>query len=198
MSAPIFSLCHATARPAQWKVCYDDWWAACDNPAAVEYILAIDERWGFDPAKPPAVNDRTRVLWWTGKRGSTTAWNAAAAMSRGQVLIMVADDLRPPKHWDTELLKAIPDPAAEFVVQVSSAALPDGAGLMVAYLLSRKRYEKLGYVVNPEYIGIYADNEFGDHARQDGVVIDARHLMFRHFHPYYGDGLFPRDRKSVV
>ena len=189
----MFSLCHASGRPGQWKACYDDWCAACDNPAAVEYILAIDERWGFDPKAPPVVNDRTRVLWWTGKRGSTTAWNAAAAESRGRVLIMVADDLRPPPHWDTELLKAIPDPGAEFVVQVSSAKLPDDAGLMVAYLLSRKRYERLGYVINPEYIGIYADNEFGDHARQDGVVVDARHLTFRHYHPYYGDGLFPRD-----
>lgn len=192
-SDPMFSMCHASGRPGQWKACYDDWWAACDNPAAVEYILAIDERWGFDPKMPPVVNDRTRVIWWAGKRGSTTAWNAAAAESRGQVLVMVADDLRPPLRWDTELLKVIPDLNAEFVVQVSSAKLPDDAGLMVAYLLSRKRYERLGYVINPEYIGIYADNEFGGHARQDGVVIDARHLMFRHHHPYYGDGLFPRD-----
>jgi len=192
-STPMFSLCHATARPAQWRACYDDWWASCDNPDAVEYIMTVDERWGFDPKAPPAVNDRTKVLWWAGKRGSTTAWNAAAAEARGQVLIMVADDLRPPEHWDTELLKVIPDPAAEFVVEVSSAKLPDAAGLMVAYLLSRARYEALGYAINPEYIGLYADNEFGDHARMDEVVIDARHLHFRHHHPYYGDGLFPQD-----
>jgi len=153
----------------------------------------VDERWGFDPKAPLEVNERTRVLWWTGKRGSTTAWNAAAAMSTGPILIMVADDLRPPPHWDTELLKIIPDPTAEFVIEVSSAKLPDSAHLMVAYLLSRKRYEALGYVINPEYIGIYADNEFGDHARQDGVVIDGRRLKFEHFHPYYGNGLFPRD-----
>jgi hypothetical protein len=159
----------------------------------VEYVLAVDERWGFDRKQPPEVNARTRLLWCTGKRGSTTAWNAAAALSGGKVIIMVADDLRPPQHWDTELLKCIKDPNAEFVIEVSSAKLPDAARLMVAYLLSRKRYENLGYVINPEYIGIYADNEFGDHARQDGVVIDARHLQFRHYHPYYGDALFPRD-----
>lgn len=190
---PVFSLCHATARPAQWRACYDDWWASCDNPQAVEYIMTVDERWGFDPKVPPAVNNRTRVLWWTGKRGSTPAWNAAAAESRGQILIMVADDLRPPPHWDTELLNAIPDLDSEFVIEVSSAKLPDEARLMVAYLLSRKRYERLGYVINPEYISIYADNEFGDHARMDDVVVDARHLHFRHYHPYYGDGLFPQD-----
>ncbi len=193
MSAPMFSLCHASGRPAHWRTCYEDWWKACDNPEAVEYILAIDERWGFDQKAPPEVNERTRLHWCTGKRGSTTAWNEAAALSQGKVLIMVADDLRPPPHWDTELLKVIPEPDAEFVIEVSSAKLPDAARLMVAYLLSRKRYESLGYVINPEYIGIYADNEFGDHARLDGVVIDARHLQFRHFHPYYGDGLFPRD-----
>jgi hypothetical protein len=189
----MFSLCHATARPGQWKDCYDAWWSACDNPEAVEYILAIDERWGFNRKNPPAVNERTNLLWCSGKRGSTTAWNSAAELSTGTILIMVADDFRPAPHWDTELLKAIPDPSAEFVVEVSSGKLPDAARLMVLYILSRKRYESLGYVLNPGYISVYADNEFGDQARKEGVVIDARHLMFRHHHPYYGDSLFPRD-----
>ena len=190
---PMFSLCHATARPDQWKACYDAWWAACDNPDAVEYVLAIDERWGFSHINPPAVNERTRLLWCEGKRGSSTAWNTAAEASTGKILIMVADDFRPPEHWDTELLKTIPSPDAEFVVEVSSGKLPDAARLMVLYILSRKRYESIGYVLNPEYISVYADNEYGDQARKEGVVIDARHLMFRHFHPYYGDSLFPRD-----
>lgn len=190
---PIFSLCHATARPSQWKLSYDAWWTSCDHPETIEYILAVDERWGFTPKSPPATNDRTRLLWCNGKRGSTTAWNSAAAASTGQVLIMVADDILPPPHWDTELLKVIPNLDSEFVLEVSSAKLPDAARLMVAYLLSRKRYDSLGYVINPQYIGIYADNEFGDHARQDNVVIDARHLQFRHYHPYYHDELFPQD-----
>ena len=30
---------------------------------------------------------------------------------------------------------------------------------------------------------MYADNDFTEHARHDGVVIDARHLVFEHRHP---------------
>jgi glycosyltransferase involved in cell wall biosynthesis len=192
---PLFTLCHASARPNHWKDCYNDWWSACDDPQQVEYVLAVDARWGFTPNVEKEVNAQTKVLWCTHlKRGSTTAWNAAAAAAHGKVLIMVADDLRPPQHWDTELKKVLPeDLDQEFVIEVSSAELPDRAGLMVAYLLSRKRYENLGYVLNPNYISLYADNEYGDHARKDGVVISARHLRFRHYHPYYGDALFPKD-----
>jgi hypothetical protein len=193
LTTPIFSLCHATARPDQWKACYDAWWAACDNPKEIEYILAVDERWGFDQLSPPEVNAQTMLLWCTGERGSTAAWNLAAEHSTGKILIMVADDFRPPAHWDTELLKSIPNPNAEFVVEVSSGKLPDAARLMVLYILSRKRYEELGYVLNPGYFSVYVDNEFGDQARKEGVVINARHLLFRHYHPYYGDELFPRD-----
>ena len=37
-----------------------------------------------------------------------------------------------------------------------------------------------------EYESMCADNDFCEHARQDGVVIDARHLFFEHRHPLYG------------
>ena len=33
-----------------------------------------------------------------------------------------------------------------------------------------------------ELESMFADNDFCEHARQDGVVIDARHLMFPHRH----------------
>jgi hypothetical protein len=48
--------------------------------------------------------------------------------------------------------------------------------------LTRKRYEKLGYVFYPEYESLFSDTEFGEHAKLDGVVIDARHLLFEHVH----------------
>lgn len=197
---PIFSICHATARPEQWKASYDDWWAKCDHPETVEYILGVDSRWGFDPTKPPKVGSRSRVFWCTGPLGAHRAWNEIAAVSKGKILIMNADDFRPPEHWDTKLIEALPqtetmwpDLDTEFVMEVSSGPLADNRRLMVLYILSRKRYEKLGYVLYPNYISLWVDNEFTEHARQDGVVIDARHLEFHHFHPHQGDGLFPLD-----
>ena len=45
---PRFSILHTSARPHAWRAVYDAWLAAADHPEDVEYILVVDERWGFD------------------------------------------------------------------------------------------------------------------------------------------------------
>jgi len=189
---PIFSVCHATARPEQWRASYAAW-AACEHPETVEYILAVDERWGFDPSNPPVVNERTRIVWCKERKANVVAWNESAVGTLGKVIIANSDDMRPPKNWDTKLLQAIPDLDSDYVVEVSSGPLADNRRLMVIYILSRKRYERLGYIVNPAYKTIWGDNEFSDRARQDEAVVDARNLEFHHYHPGQGDGLFKWD-----
>ena len=49
---------------------------------------------------------------------------------------------------------------------------------MVLQIMSRAYYSQRGYAMYPEYESMYADNDFTEHARHDGVVIDARHLVF--------------------
>ena len=79
---------------------------------------------------------------------------------------------------------------SEFVIEVSTGT-PDehNRGIFVMPIVSQSRYERLGYLFYPEYESMFADNDLCSHARQDGVVIDARHLMFPHKHPLVtGDG----------
>lgn len=171
-----------------WKKSYDAYWQTCRHPEDVEYILSVDERWGFNPENPPVVGPRTKVVWCKGVKTSTAGWNEAAAESSGKVIIGSADDFLPPQNWDTELLKVIPDLDSEFVIEVTSGPPHDTRRLLVIYLLSRARYERLGYLLYPEYRGLFVDNEFTEHARKDGVVIDARHLAFVHYHPAHGLG----------
>ena len=77
----------------------------------------------------------------------------------------------------------------DFVVEVSTGTPDEHARrIMVMPILSRARYERLGYVFYPEYESMFADNEFCEHAQQDGVVIDARHLMFPHKHYGFDSG----------
>ena len=42
-----FSILHTSARPEKWREVYDAWIAAADHPEDVEYVLVVDERWGF-------------------------------------------------------------------------------------------------------------------------------------------------------
>ena len=188
---PIFSLCHTTARtPDGWQDAAQAWFDRCDDPKRCEYILCMPENadWSIgriSPWKPRRVTISTRD-------GSVKGWNAAAAASTGQVIIGVADDWYPCEHWDTELLNVLYQAPAlspleclsrEAVIDVDTGGDPH---LLTHCILTRKRYEKFGYLHHPDYLGVVADDEFTVQSFRDGVVVDARHLLFEHKHFSYG------------
>jgi hypothetical protein len=210
---PLFSICHTTARPNKWRGSYDSWIARAANSEQVEYVLCIDKRWGFgdtiqlesrhaahkpNEAYPPELNI---VVGNTGPKSCVSGWNTAAAASTGKIIILNADDMRPPQDWDEALRKVVIhatgiDPAKstmlcdeEMVIHVSVGGEADKRGLIILQILSRARYKRLGYALYPEYDGMYSDNEFQEHAKLDGCYIDARHLRWRHYHPFNGFGL---------
>lgn len=216
MNRPLFSILHTSARPDKWREIYDAWIKAAVNPDQVEYVLCVDERWGFTPGfvglrippectpespygsrfgEGPVRGAQDRVVWNTSRRCYVDGVNTAAKASTGRILIVNADDQYPCEGWDAELLKVLGKADGlpmlnhdgvyqeDFVVEVSTGTPQEHErGILVMPILSRVRYERLGYVFYPEYESMYADNEFCEHARQDGVIIDARHLMFPHRH----------------
>jgi hypothetical protein len=177
----IFSLLHPTIRlPEGWQAASDEWYAACDNPDEVEYVLCTE--WPV----PPAITSWKHFVQIDNgdRRCSTMGWNKAGAASTGQFLITIADDFAPCLHWDTELLKVIPDLKGQYVIAVNMGGFrPD---LLMFTLMTRPYYERYGYVWYPEYKGMYADDDFTAVAKRDGVIINARHLFFEHRHPSYG------------
>lgn len=187
-----YSICHTTARPKGWQTSYNAWINAAAHPKDIEYVLCVDKRWGFPddymtPSAKPSGGSigAWKVVYNEQRMCSVDGWNTAAAYSTGSVLILNADDFVPPHHWDDCLNSLLlPDPNTfDFVIETSSGNLADDRNLIVLAILSRARYNRLGYALYPEYLSMFSDNEFTEHARKDSVVIDARHLMFRHHHP---------------
>lgn len=181
---PTFSLCHATARvPDGWRPAYNAWKANADDWSACEYILAVDtqdrERW-------PRVDGEGIILVEnTGRNNAVDAWNASGRAASGKFLITVADDHYPCPHWDTEILKVVPNLDGEYVLEVKTGTSPaddEWARWMLHTFTTRKYYERFGYFFHPSYESMYADLEWTEVARRDGVVIDARHLLFKHLH----------------
>jgi len=117
-------------------------------------------------------------------------WNAAATGATGDVLIAVADDFVPPQGWDRALERCAPPGwwEQDRVVQTSDGYNPD---LMTLAILTKRRYDRFGYIFYPGYHSLFSDTEFTFVARQEQVVIDARHLLFEHMHPDCGKR--PRD-----
>lgn len=59
-------------------------------------------------------------------------------------------------------------------------------GLMCMAILTRKRYEDQGgELFSSEYFGVFSDNEFSFRAYRDRIVVDGKHIHFRHQHPIF-------------
>lgn len=185
MSSPsVFSLCHASARlPSGWCSAYESWKSNCDDWGKVQYVLCVDRA---DREKHPIkVPDDILLVINEGNQTPVQAWNAAGFYSTGDFLITVADDLFPPPHWDTELLKVIPSLDGEYVIEVKSGTSPADDEWMRVQLhsfITRPYYERIGNFFYPEYVGYYADVDATEMARHHGVMVDARHLTFQHRH----------------
>jgi hypothetical protein len=195
---PVFSLCHTTARgPEEWEKAARAWIENAAHPQAIEYNLCSDAGQDVSAFRPHCGS--FRHVFNHGRQCAVDGWNAAAAASTGRFLITVADDWFPPKYWDLEILKIIPDLEKEYAVWVATGG---DSSIMTFSLLTRKYYERYGYIFYPEYIGMKADDDFTAVALRDGVVIDARNRLpvFQHFHPEYQtaewDEIYRRQHRS--
>jgi hypothetical protein len=183
------SLLHATRGRAQaaWE-CRERWLGMAANPAAVEHILAVDSD---DASSVELAKQFSHVVVEPGS--CVRAWNAAAKVAVGDVLVQLSDDWIPCYGWDTAILAEIGDTSREWVLAVSDGNRTDS--LLCMAILTRARLERQegGTLFSPEYLSVYSDNEFSHRAWRDGVVIDARErLKFRHVHPYF-DKSVPMD-----
>jgi len=130
LSEILFSICHTTARPGGWQESYRAWIDNADRPDQVEYLLCVDERWGF-PALPHSEFFSSRfsptatreqfgyvgspkisadvldvAVWNTGRKCLVDGANIACANAFGQILIVNSDDMFPCAGWDTKILEA--------------------------------------------------------------------------------------------
>jgi hypothetical protein len=53
-------------------------------------------------------------------------------------------------------------------------------------ILTRPRYEQQGYLFEPGFKSVYSDDYFTHCAYRDGVVVEARDVIFEHLHPIFG------------
>ena len=207
---PRFSILHTSARPNAWKAVYDAWLKNADRVEDIEYILVVDQRWGF--CAPTFENegetrtvrmprDEDKIIYNTGRRCYVEGVNLAAEYATGDILIVVADDQFPCEHWDT----LISSPGTEhhapkhMVIWVPTGTPTEfNRGVIVMPIMSRALYEKWGYVFYPGYESMYADNDLCEHARTEGVLIEARHLaVFPHRHFLFTPGVEVDDAYKV-
>ena len=175
------TLLHATRGRAQkaWE-CRERWMGAAVNPHLIEYIMAVDED---DQASRELARQFKHVVVEPGS--CVRAWNAAARMADGQILVQLSDDWTPPAGWDRAILDAFEGVTGPAVLAVSDGTRKDS--LLCMAILNRARLQAQGELFFEGYESVFSDNEFSHRAWADGVVIDRRaSLVFEHAHPFFG------------
>jgi hypothetical protein len=156
------------------------WFRTADNPRQVEHVFGVDA----DDPELPAYAPYLHGISPAGGQCSGGA-NAAAAVATGtRLLILIADDLAPFPGWDTALLAAAED-QARAVLSVGDGNRRDG--LLTHPVITRARYAEQGWLLNPAFPRMFADNDHTYRARRDGIVVETS-LAFDHQHPGYGKG----------
>lgn len=205
------SLLHATrGRPAKALETRANFLRAAVDCFAVEHIFAID---ADDTESIEALRFYRHAIV-DEPRGCVKAWNAAAAVSTGHILMQLSDDWVPCMHYDELLWLLAKEVAEKRGGTVANTPLVFAVGdghrtdaLLCMAILTRARYiaqfdqwdnegrlqppERKGtcrgnaYLFAPDYFGVFSDNEFTHRAYDDGVVIQAQHLVFMHQHPVF-------------
>lgn len=176
-----FSILHATRRADDALKAMYFWLSQADNASAIEWIFAVDE----DDQETIKKLHGYRVVKVSGKdKGPVAAWNAAAKESSGKILVQMSDDWIPCLHWDLAIASRLSEKIdGEAALQISDGHRKDD--LMCMAILTRKYYDRYGYVFYPEYFSMYSDNEFTLQAQRDGVIVEAKDIVFQHAHPVF-------------
>lgn len=221
---PTFSLLHATyRRPEKAVAAMRMWFERAERPESVEYIFAVNreddatlealrllrEKATYPEADADIIPQFKLVIG--DFAGSAPAWDAAAKVSLGDLLIQGQDDVECPKLWDGCLLEwlegANMDPyywrRVPTIVAVKDGYRKDF--LQCTAIMNRRRYEQQGYFLWPQFISVFSDDDFtirGLADERDGKCMIVRtDLEFRHEHAYHNptvpmDATYERENSS--
>jgi len=125
----------------------------------------------------------------TSRVSAVANWNAAASISSGDLLLVIADDLIPEKNWDTSLLNMLSgcDLSSPLILKFTDFRCSDyqkypGGDIYLPRhpMVNRAFFQEKGYLFNPIFEGIGADDDLLLDGISRGIIRDFRSLRFHH------------------
>lgn len=163
-------------------------WIANATHSKIQYIISIDDN---DPDVKKywnVFNDLILNEPFVGvsqgpNQNVIDAMNMGAKYATGDLLVCISDDMHPFDCWDLEIFKLI-NPGIEQALIVHDGfdnhrPMPS---FMPMPILTKRLYDKLGFVYFPEYTGMFADNDLYEMCDVMGVLVNGENLTFEHRH----------------
>jgi hypothetical protein len=191
---PTFSLCYTSVRAAVIPEVVNLWLSKADHPEAVEVVVSVDADRQDTVASAASVEGAIVKIQTEAPFDCVKGWNLAASASTGKILIAVADDFMPCQGWDTKIAWVKEGRWADenWAVHCEDGYVHD---IAVLAIITRKRYEKFGYLFYPGYESMFSDTEHTEVAYREGRMIEAKHILIEHLHPDCNKR--PRDSHDV-
>lgn len=192
-------------RPRQAIDTVLKWLEQAEHAYQVEYLLCVDDN---DPdlqeyqALLEQAHTKQKLLLFgrfvlnvSPSRNVVQAINAGGKLlsSTTELIVGTADDMDSISNWDTQLLSqliGVDNFNTPKLIGVSDGLRGYGE-VMVYLIVNRAWYTRLGYLICPEYDGVFADNDMHQVALRLNALVNAPHLVFQHRH--YIIGLNPMD-----
>lgn len=172
----MISLLHPSRSRFQRSVQTTDMWLRRAGLTPVELIVSVDQ----DDAQ---INDYltyygNKVIVNAAGSNAVTAVNAAAAVSHGDILVVLSDDTTCPEHW-ADKLEIATEQDKDCVIRVADGVQ---AWLITMPVLTRGYYMRFGYIYHPGYKHMFCDTEFTHIADAMKKVKTRQDLVFKHEH----------------
>lgn len=156
----------------------------------IEYILSLDTDDYFVSCYQQWAEEYGITVIVNNNRSLVDACNNGGQISTGDCIIVLSDDFETPQNWNT-LLKDRIGNKDFYGILINDGISAQTLSIMSLPIVSRKLYERLGYLYHPDFFSLFADNALLDVCIKLDCLIDARDLVFQHHH--YTVGLSQKD-----
>lgn len=177
-------------RPQQAMATAKAWLSSAKDRQDIEYILSIDVT-DTHENKMAYHNISADVLLCYDNNSAITAINRAAAVSKGDLLIVVSDDFnQPPFHWD-DALRIMLRGKSDYIVKTADGIQP---WIITLPVMDRVYYQRFGYIYYPEYGHMFCDTEMTHVAD----LLDKKiTLPIKFAHNHYTTGNTAKDAVNI-
>ena len=181
------SCIHPTCRPKLAKETRAKWLKLAKNPSKIEYITCYDSFAEEEIKQKVKQKNNLIEIYEPYSFGIVKKCNKAAEFTSSNCIIVATDDTIPEKNWDEKVLNAA-DWSKEVVLNTSDGTEETDKRLYMVktVILSKERYNKLGYVLHPDFSHVYCDNFHSWISHRDEIVIQRKDILFEHLHPSLG------------
>tara|TARA_R100000008_G_C3587183_1_gene173432 strand:+ start:3823 stop:4617 length:795 start_codon:yes stop_codon:yes gene_type:complete len=183
------------SRPEKFKEVFTKYVDFLSNNYPVRFVITCDSddetmnnmemrSWMDSMGDQVRKNGHTLVYHFGDSKNKIEAVNANMDGEEFEILLLFSDDMIPQvKDYDEVIVKSMEyvfsgtEPGA---LNFNDGYRRDWPALMTLTVMSYDLYKKFGYIYNPEYISIWADNEQTLACRMMGKLADVNLCIIKH------------------